>query len=133
MATALRPLQSAIYARLTASAPLMALVSGVYDEVPENAAFPYVSFGSITETLDDAHDRQGLEAMVVIHVWSKAPGMGEAYDVFAAVDAALDRVPLAVFGFTDVSIRHESHEALKDPDPEIRHINAQYGVRLTAA
>jgi hypothetical protein len=130
MATALRPLQTAIFGKLSASADLTSR-AGVYDEVPEPAPFPYVSFGSITETPSDAHDRQGLDVLVVLHVWSKAPGMGEAYDVFAALDAALDRVPLTVPGFTDVSIRHEQHQALKDPDPDVRHINAQYRVWLT--
>lgn len=132
MATALRPLQSAVYTKLAASSALTALVSGVYDEVPEPAPYPYVSFGAITETTDDAHDRQGLDVTVTIHVWSKAPGMGEAYDVFAAVDAALDRVSLAVAGFTDVSVRLDQAEAVKDPDPDVRHINAQYRVWLTA-
>ncbi|WP_330478680.1 DUF3168 domain-containing protein [Streptomyces platensis] len=131
MATALRPVQSAVYAKLAASTGLAALVSGVYDEVPEPSPYPYVSFGSIAEYADDAHDRQGLEVLVTIHVWSKAPGMGEAYDIFAAVDAALDRVPLPVNGFTDISIRHDQHQALKDPDPAVRHINAQYRVTLT--
>ncbi|QDH92116.1 tail terminator [Streptomyces phage Dubu] len=131
MATALRPLQTAIYAKLTASPALMSRVSGVYDEVPEPATFPYVSFGAFTEAPSDAHDRQGLEVLVTIHVWSKAPGFGEAYDVFGAVDAALDRVPLAVSGFTDVSISTAEHQAIKDPDPDVRHINAQYRVWLT--
>ncbi|WP_223772947.1 DUF3168 domain-containing protein [Streptomyces sp. 135] len=132
MATALRPLQTAIYAKATASSALMSRISGLYDEVPEPAAFPYVSFGSITETRDDAHDHQGLDVVVTLDIWSKAPGFGQAYDVFAALDAALDRVPLAVAGFTDVSIRHEQHEAMRDPDPDVRHISAQYRVTLTA-
>ncbi|MCI3271024.1 DUF3168 domain-containing protein [Streptomyces cylindrosporus] len=131
MATALRPLQAAVYAKLTASPALLALVSGVYDEVPEPAPYPYVSIGSITEVPDDAHDRQGLEATIVLHVWSKSPGFAQAYDIFAALDAALDRASLAVAGFTDVSIRHDQHQALKDPEPGVRHINAQYAVRLT--
>ncbi|WP_432118481.1 DUF3168 domain-containing protein [Streptomyces sp. bgisy032] len=131
MATALRPLQAAVLQRLKASPALTALVSGVFDEVPEPAPYPYVSIGSITETADDAHDRQGLDCLVTLHVWSDAPGPAQAYDIFAALDAALDRQPLAVAGFTDVSIRHEQHQALKDPDPKIRHINAQYRVRLT--
>lgn len=131
MATALRPLQAAVYQKLTASSALTALVSGVYDEVPEPAPYPYVSYGSITETADDAHDRQGLDCLITLHVWSKAPGFAQAYDIFAALDAALDRQPLAVAGFTDVFIKHEQHQALKDPDPAIRHINAQYRVRLT--
>lgn len=131
MATALRPVQSAIFVKLAASSSLTPLVSGVYDEVPEPAPYPYVSFGSIQEFASDAHDRQGLEVLVTIHVWSEAPGMGEAYDIFAAVDAALDRVPLTLAGFTDVSIKHDQHQAVKDPDPSVRHINAQYRVRLT--
>ncbi|MCX4572288.1 DUF3168 domain-containing protein [Streptomyces sp. NBC_01571] len=131
MATALRPLQAAVYSKLVGSSALLALVSGVYDEVPEPAPYPYVSIGSLSEFPADAHDAQGLDATVTIHVWSRAPGFAQAYDIFAALDAALDRVPLAVAGFRDVSIRHDQHQALKDPEPGVRHINAQYRVSLT--
>lgn len=128
MATALRPLQSAIFTKLNAHP---ALTGRVYDEVPEPAPYPYVSFGSFQEFPDDQHDAQGLDALVTIHVWSKAPGFGEAYDLFAAVDAALDRVPLVVTGFKDTYIKQAQHDALKDPDPSVRHINAQYRVHMT--
>lgn len=128
MATGLYPLQAAIYQKLIA-AP--SLANRVFDEVPEPEPFPYVSFGSISEFPDDSHDAQGLSALVTIHIWSQALGFSEAYDIFAAVDAALDRVPLAVAGFKDVSIKHTQHDALKDPDPKIRHINAQYRVFMT--
>ncbi|MFF8473882.1 DUF3168 domain-containing protein [Streptomyces sp. NPDC015414] len=131
MATAQRPVQAAVYESLTGSAALMALVSGVYDEVPEPAPYPYVSFGSITEHPDDAHDAQGLDVIVTLHVWSKAPGFAQAYAIFAALDAALDRVPLDVAGFRDVSIAQDNNQAVKDPEPGVRHINAQYRVRLT--
>lgn len=133
MATALRPLQTAVYQKLTASADLMTLVSGVYDEVPEAAAFPYVSLGSVTETADDAHDRQGLDTALVIHVWSKYPGNAEAADIFAAVDAALDRQPLTVNGWTDITVKLDQYQIVQDPDPLIRHLNAQYRVRMTRA
>jgi len=131
VATALRPLQTAIYQKLTASPELMALVSGVYDEVPEPAPFPYVAIGAITETVSDAHDRQGLDVMVVLHVWSKYPGNGEAADIFAALDAALDRQPLTAAGWTDITIKHDNHQFIADPDPAIRHVNAEYRVMLT--
>lgn len=130
MATGLRPLQAAVYQKLTNAPALMALVSGVFDEVPEPAAFPYVSLGSIIEFPDDAHDVQGLSATVVLHVWSDAPGFAEAYDIFAALDAALDRVPLTVAGFKDVCIKQASHSAVKDPDPKVRHINVSYRVTM---
>jgi hypothetical protein len=128
MATALRPLQTALFSKLNA---VPALTARVYDYTPEAAPFPYVTLGSIIEYPDDQHDAQGLNALVTVHVWSKAPGNGEAYDLFALVDAALDRVPLAISGFKDVFIKHAQHQVLPDPDPEIRHINAQYRVHMT--
>jgi hypothetical protein len=128
---ALWPLQVAVVAKLRAHAPLMALVTGVYDEVPEQIAHPYVSLGSITENTDDAHNQRGLEASVVLHVWSKYRGFKEAADILAALDTALDRQPLTVTGFRDVSIAHQQHTELRDPDPAIRHINVSYRVWLT--
>ncbi|MEU1908107.1 DUF3168 domain-containing protein [Streptomyces hygroscopicus] len=131
MTTALWPLQRAVYAALTADTALMALVSGVYDEVPEPAAYPYVSIGSITELVDDAHDQRGLTTDLVLHVWSKYHGFKEAAEILDALDAVLDRQPLAVEGFTDVSVAHQQHQELRDPDPEIRHINVTYRVWMT--
>jgi hypothetical protein len=128
---ALWPLQLAVVAKLRAHTPLTDLVSGIYDEVPEPAQFPYVSLGSITETVDDAHNQRGLEASVVLHVWSKYRGFKEAATILAALDTALDRQPLTVAGFTDVSIAHQLHTELRDPDPDIRHINVSYRVWLT--
>lgn len=133
MTAALWPLQTAVYAKLTAHAPLMALVSGVYDEVPEDVAHPYVSFGTLTETASDAHNQRGLDVAVVLHVWSKYRGFKQAAQILAALDEALDRQPLTVPGFKDVSLAHDQHTELRDPDPQIRHINVSYRVWLTKA
>lgn len=131
MSTALWPLQQAAYAALTADAALMTLVSGVYDEVPEQAAHPYVSIGSITELVDDAHNQRGLNTSLVLHVWSKYRGFKEAAGILAALDTVLDRRPLTVTGYKDVSVAHQQHQELRDPDPEIRHINVTYRVWMT--
>lgn len=128
MATALRPLQTAVYAKLNA---VPALAGKVFAKVPEPAPYPFVSLGSIFELPDDAHDAQGLNSVITVHVWSKAPTNGEAYDLFAAVDAALDRTPLAVTGFTKVGIKHTQHQVIPDPDPDVIHINSQYRVHMT--
>ncbi|MFC7846125.1 DUF3168 domain-containing protein [Streptomyces sp. NPDC057382] len=133
MTSALWPLQLAVVTKLRAHAPLMALVSGVYDDVPEQAAHPYVSLGSITENVDDAHNQRGLEASVVLHVWSKYRGYKQAADILVELDTALDRRPLTVAGFRDVSIAHQQHTEVRDPDPDIRHINVSYRVWLTKA
>lgn len=131
MTTALWPLQQAVYAKLTADTALMQLVTGVYDEVPESAAYPYVSFGSVTELVDDAHTQRGLTTNLVLHIWSKYRGFREAAGILSALDAVLDRQPLTLTGFTDVSVAHQQHQELRDPDPEIRHINVTYRVWMT--
>lgn len=128
MATALYALQAAVFTALN-SRP--ALAGRVYDEVPEPAPYPYVSLGSVTEYPDDAHDAQGLESTVTVHVWSNEPSNTEVFELFAEVDAALDRVSLSVAGFSEVQIKHTQHQALRDPDPDVRHINAQYRVTMT--
>ncbi|MDX3507368.1 DUF3168 domain-containing protein [Streptomyces caniscabiei] len=133
MTTALWPLQLALVQQLRAAAPLTALVTGVFDEVPEDTAHPYVTVGSITETVADGHNQRGLDAQVELHVWSRYPGYREAADILAALDAALDRQALTVSGFKDVSVAHQQHTELRDPDPDIRHINVSYRVWLTKA
>jgi hypothetical protein len=131
MTIALWPLQQALYAKETADTALMSLVTGVFDEVPEGQAYPYVTFGSITEVVQDAHNQRGLAADVVNHVWSKYRGFRQAAEILTALDAVLDRQPLTVTGFKDVSIAHQQHTELRDPDPDIRHINVTYRVWLT--
>jgi hypothetical protein len=133
MTAALWPLQLAVVGKLRAHTPLTDLITGVFDEVPEAAAHPYVTLGSITETADDAHNQRGLEASVVLHIWSTYPGYKEAGVILVELDAALDRQPLTVTGFRDVSIAHQQHTELRDPDPDIRHINVSYRVWLTKA
>ncbi|MFZ3494624.1 DUF3168 domain-containing protein [Streptomyces sp. 5.8] len=131
MTTALWPLQVAVYSQLTGHATLMGLVSGVYDEVPEDAPFPYLTIGSITERADDAHNQRGLAAQITLDVWSRYRGWAEAAQILDAADTVLDRQPLTVAGYQDVSIAHDAHTLLRDPDPAIRHISVTYRVWLT--
>jgi hypothetical protein len=128
LATGLRPLQTAVFAKLNA-VPLLA--DRVHSELPETSAYPCVQIGSMFEVPDDTHDAQGLDTQLTIHVWSKAPSNGELFDYFKAVDDALDRASLSVAGFTGVQIKHSNHQVLADPDPDVKHINAQYRVTMT--
>lgn len=126
MATARWPLQQAIYAKLSAMS-----LAPVLDDVPDSQPYPYVSFGAILEDPADAHNQRGIDALVSLHVWSKAEGYREADAIFAELDALLDRQPLVVTGWTDVSIALDDSSAVRDPDPNIRHISARYRVWLT--
>src|SRR5690606_30003967 len=50
----------------------------VYDDVPENAPFPYVVIGDDVSAAFDDDCGSGADSMVTIHVWSTYPGRAEA-------------------------------------------------------
>lgn len=132
MATAAWPLQVAFRSRMLADAGLTGVIAQrVYDEVPGDAAFPYVTVGDVVEVPDDAHDRQGLTATLTLHIWSRYRGYAEALMILGHLDRLFDRQPLAVDGFTDVSIAREWHQTLRDPDPQIRHVPVRFRAWLT--
>lgn len=131
MATAAWDLQVAVRAKLLADTDLMAAVTGVYDDVPGDAVHPYITVGDATEVPDDAHDRQGLTSTLTLHIWSKYRGFSEALKILGHLDRVLDRKPLTVAGWTDISIAREWHQTMRDPDPLIRHVPVRFRVWLT--
>lgn len=130
MATAAWPLQQAVYTRLSADGPLTAL-AGIYDEVPENAPYPHVAVGEVIEEPQDAHDGQGLTVALVLHIWSRYQGYAECMQILAHLDRLLDRRPLTVAGYTDVTVFREHSRMMRDPDPRLRHCPVRYRVWLS--
>ncbi|HSK40601.1 MAG TPA: DUF3168 domain-containing protein, partial [Arenibaculum sp.] len=75
-------------------AVLMALTSAlapveVYDDVPEEAAHPYVSIGdmAVATTSDKAGD--GERHTLTLHVWSRYPGRKEVKELLGGIKTAL--------------------------------------------
>lgn len=131
MSAALWPVQVGMYQRAAADPALGALVTGVFDNVPDEQPLPYISLGSITSNTDDAHNQRGADLSVVWDIWSAHPGNKEAAAILAALDALFHRQALAVAGFTDVSVARTQALTVTDPDPDIRHISVRYRVWLT--
>ncbi|MGE0022768.1 MAG: DUF3168 domain-containing protein [Hyphomicrobium sp.] len=113
-------LQKAVYAKLAADAGLLALLGGarIYDDVPRGAAFPYVTFGPSTTRDWSTGTETGSEHGLTLRAWSKAGGEQEVHQVLEAVRAALHESALTPAGHRLVSLRHETSEALRDPDGE---------------
>lgn len=128
MADASFALQQAFHARLTADAPLLALLGGprIYDDVPQCAEFPYVTFGQSTERDWSTGSEDGREHTVTLHVWSRAHGRKEAVAVLAAARAALHDNSLTLVGHRLVNLRHEFSDARRDTDGETYHGTARF-------
>lgn len=128
MSSASFALQQALHGRLTSDVALTALLGGVrvYDDVPERAEFPYVTFGQTAERDWATGSEEGSEHTVTLHVWSRARGRKEANAILAAARAALHDAPLTLAGHRLVNLRHEFSDARRDPDGETFHGTARF-------
>jgi hypothetical protein len=118
----LKELQGAVYSRLTTYAGVTALVgTRVYDRVPSDAALPYISFGPVTATSDDADCIDGLSISMQIDVWSTEPGYVEAQAIAGAVRAALGGDDLTLVSNALVTIEHRQTRLMRDPDGLTSH------------
>lgn len=115
-------LQVAIVTRLKAAAAVTAFVGArVYDSVPENPTFPYITVGEGDETSDDADCVDGFEISLDIDVWSRAQGFPEAKKISDEIRKALKSPELTIPTNALVDFRHRQTRFLRDPDGLTSH------------
>jgi hypothetical protein len=120
MPSAAWSLQKAVFAALAADAPLIALLGAarIYDDVPQAADFPYLTFGQSTARDWSTASEDGSEHTITLNVWSQAKGRNEVHEIMAAARTALHGAPLTLDGHRLINLRHESSEARRAPDGE---------------
>lgn len=144
--TAILNLAPAEYARLSGSAPFMALVTGVFDAVPENQAEPFVTLGEATEIPWRAFASDGREVTRTFHIYDRdgAPlngasptGTKRALTILNALITTLESAPLTVPGFAVVDYAYEFGQPMP-PEGDgagglYRHVVARFRATLEAA
>ena len=120
-------LQVAIVTRLKATAAVTAFVGNrVYDSVPDNPVFPYITVGEGDETSDDADCIDGLEISLDIDVWSRGSGFPEAKKISDEIRKALKTSELTIPTNALVYFRHRQTRFLRDPDGKTSHAVLQF-------
>ena len=114
-------LQKAIYSALGSDSALSALITGVYDDVPEGATYPYVVIGEQTAVNFGSKTLDGLEYTLTIHVWSQYRGRKEAKEIMEKIYDVLHESSLSVTGASLVNLRQEFETSLVDSDGITRH------------
>lgn len=110
-------LQKAIYDKLkTDLNPIQ-----VYDNVPQNASFPYVAIGEDTAIEWETDEVKGTESTLTIHIWSRQKSRVQTKTIMGQVYTALSRASLTLTAGTLVTIDFEFGETLLDADGETRH------------
>ena len=94
MADTFKPLVKGIIAKLAATTAVMAYVGSaparIYENVPQNTAFPYIRIG-VTSAPFDSVDTTGMEHIVTIQCFSRKATPEEAAAMRAAVYAVMHR------------------------------------------
>lgn len=114
-------LHQVVYNALKNTPALMAIASAVYDRVPENRQFPYVSIGPASGVEDDAECISGREVTMQIDAWSRAVGTEECQTMTDLVRRALHRQPLQMAENALCDIWVVSDEVRPDPDGLTTH------------
>jgi hypothetical protein len=113
--------QSAVIAALKADAPLTALVSGVFDDVPQGQTYPYVSVGEDVHNEWDTNTTIGSDCSITIHTWSQKRGRKETKAIQAAVYDVLHRAELTFSGYRIISVDFVNSQSFVDADGMTRH------------
>lgn len=120
-------IQSAIYSKLVNSTAVMAMVKGVYDDVPQaakaedNGAFPFIVIGDDDYLNWDTDTEVGWQADFRVHIWSRYGGKKELLEIFSEVHNALNRTDTTTQSYDVLDINHVSVDSFVEPDGRTRH------------
>lgn len=130
MSSSLKAIQQAIYERLTADTVLMGKITGVFDEVPQNQPFPYVTIGDMTSTPWRTMSRFGEEVTITLHIWSQQKGFREAYEILDDLNRLLADQVIPVLGWDVAACWYEFSDTIRDPDGVTKHIPVRYRMQV---
>lgn len=127
-------LQTKIYSLLAADATLIAMLangaSSINDNTPDNSEFPYIQIGEDTFGDWSAHDFDGFDGDITLHVWTQGRGRKECKQIQDQIYAVLHNIDLSLTGRNTVSFRCSLSETLLDPDGSSYHGVMKFGFLL---
>jgi hypothetical protein len=97
-------LQKAIYDKLRSDAVLMTQITGVYDNVPQETSYPFISFGKNYSKKFDILGKNGFEQKLDIEIWSREGGKKQSASIIESVYSLLHNVNISIVGITVISI-----------------------------
>jgi len=128
LGTATQQIQQAVYGVLSTDAALLALVPGMYDEVPENRTFPYLVLGDATETPLDTFARKGRIATITVSIYSMQKGFKESLTIADRVDVLLNRNSFNLSTYDTVYTMYKMLSTQRMGDGLTRKVDIKYDV-----
>jgi uncharacterized protein DUF3168 len=116
-------LQQAIFTALSTSTALVNYLDGakIYDDMPEQTPFPYVTIGQSLMTDWSTASDQGREHLLRLHVWSRSTGSSEVQLITEEIINILHDVSLNLTDNVLVNMRFSGVDMLRDRDGKTHH------------
>tara|TARA_R100000406_G_scaffold74146_1_gene54415 strand:- start:818 stop:1228 length:411 start_codon:yes stop_codon:yes gene_type:complete len=117
-------LQKAVFSALNSGSITDAsgsAITGVFDDVPTDTAYPYIRIGEETLADNSSKDKDIFEHTLTIHIWSQYRGNRDIKDIMKQVHDLLHDSSLTVSGASLVNMRQEFHTTLIEGDGITRH------------
>ncbi len=96
-------------------------ISGVFDDVPEGTAYPYIVVGEESSNNVSTKSLDMHEHTLTIHTWSQYRGLKEIKVIMKQIYDNLNDVSLNVTGGQAVNMKQEFLTTLVDADGITRH------------
>ena len=115
-------LQSSVYSTLSNDNTLSSTYgASVFDDVPEDTSYPYITIGEDNITEFGTKDLDGTTRTMTIHIWSEYKGSKETKQIMDRIHDLLHDSSLSVSGFNLINMRFEFSDIMRDPDGITRH------------
>ncbi len=109
-------IQKAIYEKLTGNSQLMALIGGVFDNVPQETAFPFVTIGDIFASESSSLGKNGVEQKLSINIWSREAGHKQTAEIMDVIYGLLHNGVLTIAGQIIIAVRITSSSIRLEDD-----------------
>ena len=113
--------QKSLHSRLTGDATLMGMVEGMYDFVPQNATFPYITLGDAQVENQSTSANAIYRIRLQLHVYSRAKGRKEIHEIMHRLHALLHDVSPSVTGYDVVDLKFQRSDVALMRDGEGYH------------
>jgi hypothetical protein len=116
-------LQKAAYQALKADSALTSLLgaSWLYDNVPQNADFPYVVIDQMRLNDWSTGTERGSEHILMLHIWSRYRGKREVYEISDAIRETLDDAELTLDDNRLINLTNQYSDLKRGEDGETWH------------
>lgn len=118
--------QKRIYTILAGDAALQTLLGGankVFDYVPQNVSYPYVTMQIRPMSDRGNHTLEGVSFEYQINVWYRGAGLGDlkVQEIQARIDELLHKQDICIEGWNVINHRRSSVNIIDDPDSVTKH------------